>query len=229
MMSLYLPIIAVLVGFLIAQGIKSLSKHLKLLLAFSGGFLLAITVIHLLPEIYHTHDIKVGIFILVGIIIQLVLEFFSKGAEHGHVHFEKDTNRFPLMLFISLSVHSFFEGFPTHQHPQLLIGIIVHKIPIAIIISSFLLKSNLSNAKIFLFLALFSIMTPLGSLVHITFENNLADIKIWIEAVVVGILLHIASTILFETSKEHKFDSLKFISIILGMAFAIGITFLGHF
>jgi zinc transporter ZupT len=226
MMSLYLPIIAVFVGFLIALGINSLTKHLKLLLAFSGGFLLAVTVINLLPEIYHSHDIKVGIFILVGIIIQLILEYFSKGAEHGHVHLEKDTNAFPLMLFISLSIHSFFEGFPTHQHPQLLLGIIVHKVPIAIIISSFLLRSHLSKTKILLFLVLFSIMTPLGSLIHITFENDLASFKIWIEAIVVGILLHIASTILFETSKEHKFNSLKFISIILGMAIAVGIGLL---
>lgn len=227
MMSLYLPILAVIAGFLIALGVKTLTKHLKLLLAFSGGFLLAVTVINLLPEIYHSHDIKVGMFILLGIIIQLVLEFFSKGAEHGHVHFDKDSNGFPLMLFVSLSVHSFFEGFPTHEHPQLLIGIIVHKVPIAIIISSFLLKSGLSKLKIFLFLALFSIMTPLGSLVHIVFENDLAEIKIWIEAVVVGILLHIASTILFETSKEHKFDRLKFISIVLGMVMAVGIALIG--
>ncbi len=227
MMSLYLPIIAVIIGFLIALGINSLTKHLKLLLAFSGGFLLAVTVINLLPEIYHTHDVKVGIFILLGIIVQLILEFFSKGAEHGHVHLDKDTKAFPLMLFVSLSIHSFFEGFPTHEHPQLLLGIIVHKVPIAIIISSFLLRSHLSKVKIYLFLALFSIMTPLGSLVHILFENDLANIKIWIEAIVVGILLHIASTILFETSKEHKFDSLKFLSILLGMTLALGITFIG--
>ena len=227
MMSLYLPIIAVIIGFLIALGINSLTKHLKLLLAFSGGFLLAVTVINLLPEIYHTHDVKVGIFILLGIILQLILEFFSKGAEHGHVHLDKDTKAFPLMLFVSLSIHSFFEGFPTHEHPQLLLGIIVHKVPIAIIISSFLLRSHLSKVKIYLFLALFSIMTPLGSLVHILFENDLANIKIWIEAIVVGILLHIASTILFETSKEHKFDSLKFLSILLGMTLALGITFIG--
>jgi hypothetical protein len=64
-------------------------------------------------------------------------------------------------------------------------------------------------------------MTPLGSLVHIIFENELGQVKIWVEAVVVGILLHIASTILFETSKDHQFNFKKFISILIGMGLAV--------
>jgi zinc transporter ZupT len=225
-MSLYLPIIAVFIGFLIAYKIKSNSDDLKLLLAFSGGFLLSVTVINLFPEIYNQHDSLTGVFILVGIVLQLVLEFFSKGAEHGHVHIDKKSNAFPILLFISLSIHSFFEGFPTHHHPELLAGILVHKIPIAIIISSFLLKSELSKTKIIAFLILFSLMTPLGSLIHITFEQELGPVRIWIEAVVVGILLHIASTILFETSKDHKFDIRKFVSILIGMGLAVCIGLL---
>lgn len=220
-MSLYLPIIVVFIGFFIALKIKANAVKLKLLLAFSGGFLLSVTVINLLPEIYHSHHKWVGVFILLGIILQLVLEYFSKGAEHGHVHFEQNDNKFPMLLFISLSIHSFFEGFPTHQHPQLLAGILVHKIPIAIIISSFLLKSNLSRLKVYAFIALFSVMTPLGSMVHVIFEQSLENFRIIIEAVVVGILLHIASTILFETSKEHLFNYKKFISIVLGMGLAV--------
>lgn len=224
-MSLYLPFIAVFLGFIIAVKIKAYSRQLKLLLAFSGGFLLSVTVLNLLPEIYHQHQAYTGLFILLGIILQLILEFLSKGAEHGHIHLEKDAQGFPLMLFISLSIHSFFEGFPTHEHPQLLVGILVHKIPIAIIVSSFLLNSQLSRTKVIIFMVLFSIMTPLGSLVHITFEQQLGPVKVWIEAIVVGILLHIASTILFETSKDHRFDVSKFISILIGMIIAVGIEF----
>ena len=220
-MSLYLPIIAVFLGFLIALKINAQKKHLNLLLAFSGGFLLSVIVLSLLPEIYREQDNLIGLFILLGILFQLILEFFSKGAEHGHVHFEDKSNTFPLLLFISLSIHAFFEGFPTHQHPDLLIGVLVHKIPIAIIVSSFLLKSELSKTKLIVFLILFSLMTPLGSLFHIVFEQELGNIKIWIEAVVVGILLHIASTILFETSKDHQFNYKKFISILSGMGLAI--------
>jgi len=221
MMSIYLPILAVFLGFMIALKINAQKKHLDLLLAFSGGFLLAVIVLSLLPEIFREQNNLIGLFILLGILFQLILEFFSKGAEHGHVHLDKKNNSFPLLLFISLSIHSFFEGFPTHQHTDLLIGVLVHKIPIAIIISSFLLNSKLSKAKIVAFLVLFSLMTPLGSLVHILFEEELGNFKIWIEALVVGILLHIASTILFETSKDHNFNYKKFISILIGMGLAV--------
>jgi len=223
-MSLYLPIIAVFLGFFIALKFKAHSRYLNLLLAFSGGFLLSVTVVTLLPEIYQEQNHFIGVFILLGIVLQLVLEFFSKGAEHGHVHIEQKGNTFPQLLFISLSIHSFFEGFPTHQHSDLLIGILVHKIPVAIIVSSFLLSSKLSKTKLIVFLILFSIMTPLGSLVHIIFEEDLGDIKIWVEAIVIGILLHIASTILFETSKDHQFNYKKFISILIGMGLALAQT-----
>ena len=64
-------------------------KMIKLALAFSGGFLLAIIFQHLLPDIYHTGAEHVGIYILIGFLIQLILEYFSGGIEHGHVHVHK--------------------------------------------------------------------------------------------------------------------------------------------
>ena len=67
-------------------------KNLKLLLAFSGAFLLSITVFNFLPEVYNNSNKPVGLFIMIGILLQVILEFFSKGAEHGHVHLNKIGN-----------------------------------------------------------------------------------------------------------------------------------------
>ena len=55
------------------------SQMIKLALAFSGGFLLAIIFQHLLPDIYHDGAEQVGIFILIGFLVQLILEYFSGG------------------------------------------------------------------------------------------------------------------------------------------------------
>ena len=86
-MNYILPLLSVILGYAIALFIKPKKKNnLKLLLAFSGSFLLSITVMHLLPDVYESHNLSVGIFIMLGILFQIVLEFFSKGAEHGHVH-----------------------------------------------------------------------------------------------------------------------------------------------
>ena len=106
-MSFILPILAVVFGFLIVLILKpSQRKNIKLLLAFSGAFLLSITVFDFLPEVYKSEDKPIGLFIMIGILLQIILEFFSKGAEHGHVHLNKNATTFPWLLFVSLSIHS---------------------------------------------------------------------------------------------------------------------------
>lgn len=52
---------------------------IKLMLAFSGGFLLSIAFIHFIPELYAHADQNVGLYILIGFLVQLILEFFSRG------------------------------------------------------------------------------------------------------------------------------------------------------
>src|SRR5210317_1792916 len=109
-----LPIFAVILSFLGVYLFQPKSKQLlKLLLAFSGAFLLSVLIFELFPELYEHQDPKqMGLFILLGILLQIVLEFFSKGAEHGHVHLHPQKTIFPWLLFISLSIHALFEGFP---------------------------------------------------------------------------------------------------------------------
>jgi len=68
MLNYLLPIISVLLGFLVVLVLKpSEIRHLKLLLAFSGAFLLSITVFSFLPEVYNQEGANVGIFIMIGI------------------------------------------------------------------------------------------------------------------------------------------------------------------
>src|SRR3954470_4770857 len=68
------------------------ARVLKLLLAFSGAYLFALTVLHLIPEIYRSGEKTIGIFIFIGFFIQIVLEFFSEGIEHGHIHIHRSQN-----------------------------------------------------------------------------------------------------------------------------------------
>ena len=127
-----LPIYAVALGVIIAIIVKDkASWNIKLLLSFSGAFLLALTLFELLPEVYHHLEAKsTGVYIMSGILLQIVLELFSKGAEHGHMHMHKNDSTFPWLLFISLCIHSFLEGFPIHEHNDMVYGVLIHKIPI---------------------------------------------------------------------------------------------------
>ncbi len=221
-MNKYLfPFYAILIGIVIAfLTKKKTSFGTKLLLSFSGAFLLALTLFDLLPEVYEHLDAKrTGLYIMCGILLQIVLEFFSKGAEHGHVHIHKDETQFPWLLFISLCIHSFLEGFPIHQHNDMVYGVLIHKIPIAALITAFLFKSSFSKFQVVGFLIVFAIMTPVGT--YISNNTPIATHYVYIiNAIVIGIFLHISTTILFESSEGHKFNLSKLVAICLGILIA---------
>lgn len=237
--------VSVLVGGGIVSSLQNFnqSKIIKLLLSFSGGFLLSIAFIHFIPEIYAEQEESIGFYILLGFLIQLFLEYFSGGIEHGHVHTHKGQS-LPWMLFLSLSIHSMLEGIPlegqfhldvlneaAHQHGHshshdhgghsLLFGIIFHKIPVAIALMTLLVTSGFSKMKSWLILAIFGCMAPIGMyLGHLFGDSAFLNLDI-ILAIVVGMFLHISTTIIFESSENHKFNFIKLVALLIGVALSI--------
>jgi zinc transporter ZupT len=219
-MNYLLPLFSVLIGYSIALFLKPKNKtNLKLLLAFSGSFLLSLTVMQLLPDVYKIDNQNIGLFIMAGILFQIILEFFSKGAEHGHVHGHEKMFHIPWLLFISLCIHAFLEGFPVSHHHSLALGIAIHHLPIAIILTTFFVHSGLNKKAIFAFMVTFAIMTPLGTIVS-DYLPQLNAYYTEITAIVIGILFHISSTIIFESSEGHKFNIAKVSMIIFGIVLA---------
>jgi zinc transporter ZupT len=200
----------------------SRSRNLQLLLTFSGAYLLSVSLIHLLPHIFEDNTSNnIGLYILGGFLIQILLEYFSQGIEHGHFH---KSAVIPFSVLISLSLHAFLEGIPLgvhdHEHNALLTGIILHKIPVAIVLMTFFLQSGMKKTKAYLLLLLFAIMAPLG----FSAGNYFSDLKEFhneIMAIVIGIFLHISTTILFESTDGHKLSLQKIITIIIGTIIAI--------
>ncbi len=216
-----LPFLTVLAGFLFVRFAKPNSETaLNLLLAFSGAFLLALTVFELLPEVYAADNPKtMGVFIIVGILLQIILEFFSKGAEHGHVHFNGKPTQFPITLFISLCLHAVVEGFSITENNAMIYGILVHKVPVAIILGIFLMHSKVGYVKTFWAMTIFAFMTPLGTYLahHLPYLQAHAC---YVTAVVVGVFLHVATVILFESSEAHTFNLKKMLVIVTAMVMA---------
>jgi zinc transporter ZupT len=215
-------------------------KVLKLLLAFSGAFLLAISFLNLVPEIFAKDASKIGAFILLGFVLQLLLELLTKGIEHGHGHAHDCDKKHdhhehfpkvaPIGLMIGICTHAFLEGMPIvgnfNQHIQhsLTVGIIIHNIPISIVLMSIFLEAGHSKRRAILYLAFFALMTPAGSItsnfVSSEMTGNLSAYFNMILAVVVGIFLHVSTSILFETSENHQYNIQKFITVLLGIAVA---------
>ena len=212
-------------------------NKLKLLIAFSGAYLLSITALHLLPEVFTGDDrgAYFGSFVLVGFFMQVMLEYLSGGIEHGHAHTHRSAG-LPVGLMIGLCLHAFLEGMPlgggdaghshhghshhgdSHSHglEPLLLGIVLHKYPVAMVFLAMLLNSGLAKAKAFGLLAVFAAMAPLGTLlsgVEMVGQYNRESL-----AIVIGIFLHVSTTILFESSEGHRFNAYKMMAIAAGLA-----------
>lgn len=208
--------------------------HLKLLNAFTGAYLLTLTFLHLLPELYLSpggstgqSHLLIGALILGGFFIQIVLDSISLGVEHGHTHHLH--GRVPFGVITGLCLHAFIEalalGAPaTHHEPasrrMLLWGIVIHNYPVAIALLGMLLHAGLSTMRSVGYLALFAAMAPLGMI--LSGHTQLADHTRELMAIVIGIFMHISTTILFEASDIHRFNQQKVVAIILGTGLGVG-------
>lgn len=212
---------------------KTNAGYLKLSLAFTGAYLFAISMVHLIPGVFSSGNEKIGYFILLGFFIQLTLEFFSEGIEHGHIHVHKHhSTSFPVAMMAGLCLHSFLEGMPlsaqyeSHEHSHsLMAGIILHHLPVAFALMSMLRQSGLTKKWSLINLAIFALMAPAGALFSsVLGEADLMNIRQYFDqimAVVIGIFLHISTTILFETGSDHRFNLYKLLAIGIGAGLAL--------
>ena len=162
---------------------------------------------------------------MLGFAIQLLLDHLSEGLEHGHFHTKQA--KIPWLAISGLLLHAFLEGMPLsdsgasgHNHATggFLWAIALHKLPIALLVTGALRKSGVPIPALLGVLGLFAFATPAGALIV-----NSIHVEQWsmqLLAVAVGILLHVSTTILFESSQNHKFNAVKLIFVLAGMLLA---------
>jgi zinc and cadmium transporter len=222
---------------------KNNSKIFHLALVFSGAYLLGITISHLMPELFSGpvgHQ-QVALWVIIGYFMQLLLDYFTSGVEHGHLHLADDDHKHGSLTMVTLltamGVHALLEGvllshatiMDTHQHNGgLLTGIILHKMPAAFALMSLIRCNYKSWVWPAVLMGLFSVMTPIG----IFLGEQLAGMvtSSWLTvlfALVTGNFLHISTTIFMESSPGHKLNFSKLLVIFAGTALALLTEFLG--
>ena len=236
--------LSVAVGGLLAWKLRGIhEQYVKLFMSFVGAFVLSISLLHLMPALFKLDSSpRFGIWIMTGFFIQLLLEQFSKGVEHGHVHLEHfNSGRLMTYLFVGLCFHAFIEGLPLdgyeavhHHHSEgqsghlhLLYGIVLHKVPAAFALALVFLGKYQKPYKLIVGLFIFGAMTPLGLVVGSFLSGSIgADFINCTLALVVGSFLHIATTILFEVdgNNKHSRSIEKIIVILLGILIAVFAT-----
>ncbi len=210
-----------------------IKPHIRTALSFSGAYLISICFLHLLPELSTESNANFGIFIMAGFFLQLVLDYFSGGIEHGHAHInQKKIGKFPWFVFLSLCLHAFLEAIPVnHVHHEsglssYLLGLIIHKAPIAFILTSLLIGYKLSKKVIIAGIVVFSLTAPLGLFFGNSIVNN-SDLFFQLLAISIGIILHLSTTILLESNEEHKINFKKIVPMLLGASLGLA-TILIH-
>ena len=222
-MIILLLILSVLIGVFLGKFFGDREKFAKNLLIVSAGFLITICLNEVFPQIYSGSEHHIGLWVIGGVLLQMLLENLTKGFEHGHFHHHTDEkNILPLALMIGLFVHAFLEGIPLANETEVLspylTGILVHNIPISFILGAFLVKNKKFSTSAFLIIALFALASPLGLILGKYFSP---DLKIYFLALVGGIFLHISSVIIFESNKNHNVDWQKIGVVALGVLLAM--------
>ncbi|MGB1039158.1 MAG: ZIP family metal transporter [Bacteroidia bacterium] len=220
----FFPFIGGVFG-LVVQSEKT--RQLKLFLAFSGAFLISITFLNLFPEVFEKLGHNAGYYILGGFFLQIVLDFFTKGVEHGHLHFHEFKKGFPYSIFIALSLHAFIEGlglggevFSEAIQNNMVFAIGLHELPaafaLAIVLKSVFRQSNTN----YLFVALYALMVPAGMFMG-SYLVEYQEILTGLIGLVIGVFLHISTTILFENNESHTYGRYKLVAIVIGLAVAL--------
>lgn len=202
------------------------------LLAFSGSFLLSITFLHLLPEAFGEHNMITGMLLLAGFFLQLLIQRFTHGVEHGHnniaPHHHHQISLMPIL--IGLSFHAFMEGIPLGipygkdaTGTSLYLAVAAHKIPEALLATSLVVHLK-ARKKGLIFLLLFALITPLSSLLTSIMSGNynMAGVVNLMLPIVAGAFIHIATTIFYESgTKQHVLTLKKTLSILLGLGIGL--------
>lgn len=227
------------------------SANFKLLLVFAGAYLFGITVVHILPQLYRENEKVelIGLFVLMGFFLQQVLEFFSSGIEHGHIHththdhshtrdhhHHHDHGKSAIVLLIALCIHAFLEGGMLvetnggrYDSNSVLLGIALHRAPAAFALMTVLVAQLHSKIKALPYLIVFSLAAPIGLLLSTFFVHTetLSETGlIFLYALVCGNFLHISTTIVFESSPEHRFNAKKLAVAAFGALAAVMVEYM---
>ncbi len=212
-------------------------QQVSIILTFAAAYLLGIIATHLLPGVfYQAASGRAGLFLLGGFLIQLLLENLSQGIEHGHFHKEKTHSGQFYAILLGLCLHAFMEGLPlsgydllqVHQHHEhsnfnhFLAGIAIHHVPAAYVLALLMRTQLFPAVKFWIVLIAFAIMTPVGAWIG---EHILLNVELVrnMMALVIGSLLHIATTILFEAEQGHyhRVSWGKLAAILIGIGLSL--------
>ncbi|KAM4593649.1 zinc transporter ZIP1 [Odontesthes bonariensis] len=162
----------------------------------------------------------------------------ESSGHHIHVDFQAHSPFRSFMLFLSLSLHSVFEGLAIGLQNseskvlEICIAILVHKSIIVFSLSVKLVQSAIRPMWIALYILVFAVMSPLGIAIGISVMEAQLAAGALIQAILEGLAAGTFVYITFMEILPHELNSagkqlLKVLFILLGFTIMAALTFLG--
>lgn len=146
-------------------------RSLELLIAFSAGFMISVSLVDIIPGAISTGGMQAGLIVLAGfLLVHLTQHVFV-----GHFHFGEETHpvsqQVGVAALIGLLLHTFVDGvaitsaFGVSASLGVLVfgAIVLHKLPEGVAIASLFLAAGRSRAMAFAAAALLGGATILGA------------------------------------------------------------------
>lgn len=217
-------------------------SHLQFFLGMSGGVMLYVALVELLPEaIRHIGPVQANIAFFGGIVFVMLIDFFIPHeyiAEHIHkgVH-DKKLMSAGVFTAIGIAIHNFPEGIAVFMSALadvklgvvLAIAIALHNIPEGVAVAMPIFYATKSKRKAFFYSFLSGFAEPAGAVIAILilmpFLN--AFVLSFSLALVAGVMVFISFDELLPLSCQNEGYHISILGVIFGMAvMAVSIVFI---
>lgn len=220
--------LSILIGTIIVFILKNSKKLTDFSISMAAGVMITLLILELIPESFellnNNFTIAISVLIIIissimGIIILKILDLFIPDHDHDQKINNENFFHIGLVSSIALMLHNLIEGMAIYSAALsdsnlgilLTIGICLHNIPLGIMITSTLYKSNNNRKKTILIILIISLSTLLGgilmSLLSIVINDVIRGILL---SITIGMILYI---IVFEFLPEIMTIKNKKISI----------------
>jgi zinc transporter ZupT len=207
---------------------------LNLLIALGAGSMLAVSLVHILPESLEQTELAIYAFLAGFLIIYIIEELLTP---HGHDHKHEDhTHEDPhehydhvaIISFIAIFAHTLLDGLGIRAGMGLsevagyaiLFGVAVHQIPVSLSLAAIFRESKLEKNTQITFLVLFALAAPIGYLLSDIVLSNVDELITGLAAAFAGgSLLYVATSDLLPMI--HSQSKNKYATII---TFLIGVS-----
>jgi hypothetical protein len=131
------------------------------------------------------------------------------GHDHGHNHDDHG--------------HHHISSEDTALSTKFISAVMMHKVPVTMMLSLFLLSVGVGTIRYFLLIGIFALMTPLGAYLGKVLMDTpgFSNFTTYLVAISTGMLLHIITSILFEHGHSRKENNMHILLIVAGIGLGI--------